>query len=54
MKDLNNYILEKLKINKNSKVKELTDEEFLDADPKDYLLVVPYGYGFQDLADKYG
>ena len=42
MKDLNNYILEKLKINKNSQVKKLTDEEFLDADPKDYLFVVPY------------
>ncbi len=54
MKDLNNYILEKLKINKNSQVKKLTDEEFLDADPKDYLFVVPYGDGFQDLADKYG
>ena len=29
-------------------------QEFLDADPKDYLFVVPYGDGFQDLADEYG
>lgn len=54
MKTINLYILEKLKINKNSKIKELTDDEFLDADPKDYLFVVAYGDGFQDLADKYG
>lgn len=54
MKNLNHYILEKLKLNKNSQAEKLTDEEFLDADTKDYLFVVPYGDGFQDLADKYG
>ena len=54
MKDLNSYILEKLKINKNSQVKKLTDDEFLDANPKDYLFVVPTGDGFDDLAKEYG
>ena len=54
MKTINLYILEKLKINKNSQINKLTDDELLDVDPKDYLFVVPYGDGFQDLADKYG
>lgn len=54
MKQLNNYIVEKLKLNKNSKSQELTDDEFLDADPRDYLFVVPYGDGFDDLTAEYG
>ncbi len=54
MKNLNLYIIEKLKLNKNSKSTELTDDEFLDADPGDYLFVVPYGDGFDDLAAEYG
>ena len=54
MRKLNEYIIEKLKINKNSKIKELTDEEFLDADPKDYLFVAPTGYNIKDLINKYG
>lgn len=54
MKNLNQYILEKLKLNKNSQAEKLTDKEFLDADTKDYLFVVPYGDRFQDLADEYG
>ena len=41
MKTINLYILEKLKINKNSRINKLTDDELLDADPKDYLFVVP-------------
>ena len=54
MKNLNNYIIEKLKLNKNSQDEKLDDDEFLDADPGDYLFIVPYGDGFQDLANEYG
>ena len=49
MKDINSYIVEKLKINKDIKVEEIKEKPL----SKDYVFVVAYGQEYDNLADVY-
>lgn len=54
MNNINNYITEKLKINKNSKYINLSDNNILNSNPRKYLFVIPFYNDKEEFRNIYG